>query len=65
MFVKSLASGCCLAFPEFFANFSLALLIKKKRVPFKAHFVRIFPASKASLDIIENVTHLKSEKIEK
>ena len=27
-FVKSLASGCCLAFAFFFANFNLVLLIK-------------------------------------
>ena len=36
IFVKRSASGCCLAFASFFANFSLALLIKvlliKKRV---------------------------------
>ena len=35
-FVKSLASSYCLAFPSFFANFSLVLLIKvlliKKRL---------------------------------
>ena len=28
MFVKSPASGCCLAFTCFFVNFSMALLIK-------------------------------------
>ena len=32
IFAKSSASGCCLAFAEFFANFNLALLLIKKSV---------------------------------
>ena len=53
--LQNSASGCCLAFAWFFANFSLALLIKKACTSIKIREIQVQTSKQASKQIHKKI----------